>query len=80
MVSRAQTQAQTCVEPEACPRCGERGRVVESRRVGRVQRGVGYRRRRHECPGCRHRWTTYQSVVNPNEIHSAAPGNTSVTS
>ena len=63
MVFRAQTR----VEPEACPRCGERGRVVESRRVGGLRRGVGYRRRRHECPGCRHRWTTYQSVVNPNE-------------
>jgi transcriptional repressor NrdR len=39
-----------------CPRCQQSTKVLESRRA---QDGVATRRRR-ECPGCGHRFTTYE--------------------
>ena len=42
-----------------CPRCGvEEDRVIDSRAV---RDGKGVRRRR-ECVGCAHRFTTYEYV------------------
>lgn len=49
-------------DPEVCRECGQRGHVIRS------FRGHGYRRRRHECPRCQRRWTTYQTVLNPRRI------------
>lgn len=31
-------------------------------------RGKGYLRRRHRCRICGHRWTSYQSLMNPRTL------------
>lgn len=49
-------------DPEACPRCGKRGRVVRS-----VPR-VGYRYRRHKCGYCAKIWGSWQSLINPKRV------------
>lgn len=41
-------------DPIACPTCRTPGRVIDSRAKD------GYRYRRHTCPACGARWTTYQ--------------------
>ena len=50
-------------DPETCRACGIEGQVIESRRSNH-----GYRRRRHECPCCGRRWTSYQTILNPNRM------------
>lgn len=45
-------------DPERCPACGVRGRIVESRL------GHGYRKRRRQCPTCAVTWTSYESRIN----------------
>ena len=49
-------------DPEDCRTCHCKGRVIDSRRRR------GYRRRRHECPACGHRWSTYQTRLNPRRV------------
>lgn len=50
-------------DPETCRICQARGRVVNSRRSS-----LGYRRRRHECPICLRRWTSWQSLISPRKV------------
>jgi|GEM_PF-6276523 len=42
-----------------CPRCATPTTILESRDVSHVHS----HRRRHRCPGCRHRFTTYEFVL-----------------
>lgn len=49
--------------PQLCRVCQRKGQVIDSR----VSLG-GYRRRRHRCPFCTHRWTTYESFINPRRV------------
>lgn len=49
-------------DPELCRHCHTRGRVIKS------HRGIGYRRRRHECQTCRHRWSSWQMIVSPRNL------------
>lgn len=63
MELRERVSVEHYVDPVKCPRCGTRGAIADSRNL------TGYRRRRHECP-CGHRWTTYQSVVNPRSLEA----------
>lgn len=55
-------------DPETCPTCRIRGRVVESRRSK-----LGYRRRRHECGTCGARWSSWQSVISPTRVRFRRP-------
>lgn len=57
-------------DPERCPRCDAKGRIVAKER-GNTKAGVVYWRRRHECRSCvdgdtgkNVRWTSTQSLVN----------------
>lgn len=54
-------------DPETCPKCSSDGEVIDSRKR------TGYRRRVHRCenPACRHRWTSYQTTLNPRYIREA---------
>lgn len=54
-------------DPENCRACAVRGRIVESRKSAH-----GYRRRRHVCPTCARRWSTWQSVINPARVRVGA--------
>ena len=49
-------------DPDCCGGCGARGQVIDSRKES------GYRRRRHACPACGHRWTTYQTTIDPHRL------------
>ncbi len=51
----------TLRDPDVC-RCGTPGRLVKRRR------GRGFLSRRHACPACGHRWTSYQSLINPQKL------------
>lgn len=51
-------------DPERCPNCQGRGRVVESRHEG------NYRRRRKKCDVCAFSWSTYESVLNVQPVIS----------
>jgi len=53
-------------DPEKCPKCGDKGRVVESK-----IRRQGYRRRVHRCGTCKVSWRSYQTVINPRYISAA---------
>lgn len=48
--------------PEHCPKCGQDSRVADSRAHAQA------RERRRECLACRYRWTTYESLINPDAI------------
>jgi hypothetical protein len=57
-------------DPERCPRCDAKGRVIGKER-GQTKAGVVYWRRRHQCRTCvdkltgkRVRWSSTQSLVN----------------
>lgn len=39
-----------------CPKCGKKSKVIHSRAM-KEEGGI---KRRRECVGCKHRWTTYQ--------------------
>jgi len=58
-------------DPDLCPRCRARGRVVESRRTIH-----GYRRRRHACPTCTTpegdplRWSSWQTMIHPKRLRA----------
>jgi transcriptional regulator NrdR family protein len=54
-------------DPEYCRRCDVRSVLRDSRRTA-----LGYRRRRHQCPLCGVRWTSWQMLVNPRRIRLAA--------
>lgn len=51
-------------DPDRCRLCAARGEVFKS-----LPRS-GYRIRRYRCPnaGCRARWTTYESLLNPRRV------------
>jgi hypothetical protein len=49
-------------DPERCRECGAKGYLVDTRTR------IGYRYRRHECPQCRLRWSSWQMVVNPRRL------------
>jgi len=53
----------TLRDPDVC-RDGHRHTKVLSRRR---RRGFFYRR--HACLVCGHRWTSYQSLINPKRVH-----------
>lgn len=55
----------TLPDPERCPRCKTKGRVIKSRRL------PGWRKRRRKCPECGKRWNTYETTINPRRIRSA---------
>lgn len=64
-------------DPECCPLCKKRGELVDSRMVRRQGRGIAkagaglcYRRRRHRCRTCKHRWNSYQTTIDPNKLKS----------
>lgn len=48
--------------PKRCPLCGKPGRVLEARAV------TGYVRRRRKCGSCKHRWNSYETIVNPHDL------------
>lgn len=52
-------------DPEICPTCHRKGRVIDSRRR------VGYRRRVHRCGSCKVTWESFQSTINPRRVHAA---------
>jgi uncharacterized protein (DUF983 family) len=54
----------TLRDPDVC-KCGGPGRFVKRRR------GKGFLSRRHECVRCGHRWTSYQSLINPKKLRAA---------
>lgn len=54
-----QTRFNSAVSAVACPACGERGEVLETRRTVIWTGGEAVRRRR-SCADCRTRWTTYE--------------------
>jgi transcriptional regulator NrdR family protein len=56
-------------DPEVCRACQADSRVVNSRRIRRC------RVRRRECVQCGHRWTTYESLINPESIRFRDPAN-----
>lgn len=49
--------------PESCPACDTHGRVIDTRRK------TAYTWRRHVCPACNRRWTTWQTTVDPKRLH-----------
>jgi transcriptional regulator NrdR family protein len=49
-------------DPKACPFCKKTGRVLEARVV------KGYVRRRRKCSTCKHRWNSYETIVNPHDL------------
>lgn len=49
-------------DPESCPKCGGDSRVVYT------DRHPQSRKRRRECLGCRYRWNTFESLINPDHI------------
>lgn len=49
-------------DPELCPKCWQRSRVVNSRTAPMS------RKRRRACIVCRHRWNTFESLINPADI------------
>jgi hypothetical protein len=53
-------------DPERCPRCQQKGRVIESK-----VRRRGYRRRVHRCAACKVRWRSYQTVIDPRRLFAA---------
>lgn len=54
-------------DPKRCPLCGKKpGRVLEAREVR------GYIRRRRKCSGCKHRWNSYETLMNPHDIDQKA--------
>ena len=55
-------------DPEKCRICKTRGRVCDSRAR------PAFRWRRHLCPKCGFRWSTYQTVLNPRRLTVRAPG------
>ncbi len=50
--------------PELCRRCGARGVILNTR----TRRG--FKCRRYECRDCTppHRWSTYETLINPRFI------------
>ena len=52
----------TLRDPDVC-RCGSHDTRLVKRR-----RGQSVIRRRHECRRCGHRWTSYQSLINPRRV------------
>lgn len=54
-------------DPEQCHQCAGDGRVVKGHIVNTEPRH-GYRWRRHECPQCGYRWTSWQMVINPSRL------------
>lgn len=50
-------------DPENCPKCGKKARVVESKK-----RRSGYRRRLHRCGECRVSWPSFQTTIDPRRI------------
>ena len=50
------------LDPEHCRVDGTRGTVIETRLA------TSWRYRRHECPTCGYRWTSYQMLVNPRRL------------
>lgn len=51
----------TLRDPDVCT-CGAPGHLVKRRR------GKGFLSRRHACARCGHRWTSYQSLINPKKL------------
>lgn len=52
------------MDPDLCPKCRLRGKVIDSRNIG-----AGARRRRHKCRKKSHpRWTTWQTFVKPSML------------
>jgi hypothetical protein len=53
--------------PEACPHPGCNGKthVLSKRDV----EDRGWIRRRHECSQCKRRWRSYQSLIDPKDVH-----------
>jgi len=49
-------------DPKRCPNCGRPGRVLEAREV------KGYIRRRRRCAVCKHRWNSYETIINPHDF------------
>jgi uncharacterized Zn finger protein len=45
-------------DPYLCPKCGAKGRVVDSKKR------KGYRYRSHECSRCGLHWPSYHSRLN----------------
>lgn len=56
-------------DPEACPTCGQPGRIRDSRK--RSSKRVVYRRRVHRCAGCKQTWTSYQCLIHPKRAIEA---------
>jgi transcriptional regulator NrdR family protein len=56
--------------PEQCPHCHGDSRVTDSRQATQA------RTRRRECLLCLYRWTTYESLINPDAIRLRQPGRT----
>lgn len=64
-------------DPQRCKVCGKSGHVIGSRMVKRMGRGherhgagLSYRWRRYACTalGCRYRWTTFETLIDPAEL------------
>lgn len=51
-------------DPERCPLCKKRGRVVNSRNISHL----GYRRRRHKCVTCKVKWNSFQTLIDPKKL------------
>lgn len=49
-------------DPDICPTCAQRGRVINSRRK------CGYRRRTRLCGLCGRKWNTYESLLNVQPV------------
>lgn len=49
-------------DPDTCRQCGGKSGVLRSLSA------KGLRRRRRECLECGHRWTTYETRLNPRRI------------
>jgi transcriptional regulator NrdR family protein len=55
----------TLRDPHRC-HCGTRSQVISTRRYR------GYRSRRHKCPTCGKRWSTYETTIHPKRLKPAA--------
>ena len=53
-----------CKTPERCPECGGDSAVVDSR----ARATHRWRMRRCLSVTCRHKWETFESLVNPDDL------------
>lgn len=62
-------------DPQKCPRCGTKGKVINSRG------GTGPRWRQRQCASCLdrrgkpYRWNSYETTIDPTMERSRLPQN-----